>query len=85
MQRPDGIIKRSESRNRSLLIVTAACWTESFLLDMFDNPEKVFYLKEINEKAVAATTRCGSERDKYHPEQDKSHTQFLGDKELDQA
>lgn len=48
-------IKRSEFRNRSLLIVSAACWIESFLLDMFDNPEKVFYLKEINEKAVAAT------------------------------
>lgn len=47
-------IKRSESRNRSLLIVKEACWIESFLLDMFDNPEKVFYLKEINEKAVAA-------------------------------
>lgn len=43
-------IKRSEFRNRSLLIVSAACWIESFLLDMFDNPEKVFYLKEINEK-----------------------------------
>lgn len=46
-------IKRGENKNRSLHIVTAFSRIENFLLPVFDEQDKVFHLKELNEQAEA--------------------------------
>jgi len=44
-------IKKGENKNRSLSIVEAFGKIENFLLLMFEEEEKVFHLKELNEEA----------------------------------
>ena len=46
-------IKKSESKNRSLSIVNAFCKIENFLLPIFEELEKTFHIKELNEEAEA--------------------------------
>src|SRR5690606_34544300 len=46
-------IKKSENKNRSLNIVEAYSKIESFLLPKFEEQEKVFHIKELNEEAEA--------------------------------
>lgn len=46
-------IKRSENKNRSLCIVNAFCKIENFLLPKFEEQEKTFHIKELNEEAEA--------------------------------
>ncbi len=47
-------IKKGENKNRSLNIVKEFSQIENFLLPLFEEQEKIFHLKEINEKAEAA-------------------------------
>ena len=44
-------IKKGENKNRSFNIVDSYSKIETFLLPLFDQEEKVFHLKEINEQA----------------------------------
>jgi ATP-dependent DNA helicase RecQ len=44
-------IKKGENKNRSLSIVEAFSQIELFLLPIFEEQEKTFHLKELNEKA----------------------------------
>lgn len=44
-------IKRGENKNRSLNIVESFSKIENFLLPFFDQQEKVFHIKELNEEA----------------------------------
>jgi ATP-dependent DNA helicase RecQ len=44
-------IKRSDNKNRSLGIVLTAAKIEEFLLQQFDETEKTFHIKELNELA----------------------------------
>lgn len=44
-------IKRGENKNRSLKIVNSMGKIEKFLLSVFDEQEKTFHLKELNEQA----------------------------------
>ena len=44
-------IKKSENKNRSLNIVESFNKLENFLLPLFDEQEKTFHLKELNENA----------------------------------
>lgn len=44
-------IKKGENKNRSLHIVKEFCQIENFLLPLFEEQEKSFHLKEINENA----------------------------------
>jgi len=44
-------IKKGENKNRSLLIVEIFSRLETFLLSCFEEQEKTFHLKELNEKA----------------------------------
>lgn len=46
-------IKKSENKNRSLNIVNTFCKIENFLLPLFDEQEKTFHIKELNEAAEA--------------------------------
>ncbi len=46
-------IKKSENKNRSLSIVKAFCKIENFLLPKFEEQEKTFHTKELNEEAEA--------------------------------
>ncbi|MGD9995072.1 MAG: RecQ family ATP-dependent DNA helicase [Salinivirgaceae bacterium] len=46
-------IKKSESINRSLSIVNTFSRIENFLLPLFDEQEKTFHIKELNEDAEA--------------------------------
>lgn len=46
-------IKKSENKNRSLSIVNAFCKIENFLLPKFEEQEKTFHIKELNEEAEA--------------------------------
>lgn len=46
-------IKKSENKNRSLSIVNAFCKIENFLLLKFEEQEKTFHIKELNEEAEA--------------------------------
>lgn len=47
-------IKKGENKNRSLHIVKEFCQIENFLLPLFEEQEKSFHLKEINENAEIA-------------------------------
>ncbi len=69
-------IKKSESRNRSLQLVTTACWIENFLFDAFDDAEKDFHLKEINEKAAAAALDAGLKEANITPSKIKTALNF---------
>jgi len=44
-------IKKGENKNRSLSIVNAFCKIENFLLPKFEEQEKTFHIKELNEEA----------------------------------
>ncbi|HTN19408.1 MAG TPA: RecQ family ATP-dependent DNA helicase [Pelobium sp.] len=44
-------IKKGENKNRSLYIVDTFSKIESFLLPLFEQDEKIFHLKELNEDA----------------------------------
>lgn len=44
-------IKKGENKNRSLSIVEAFSKIENFLLPLFDEQEKTFHIKELNENA----------------------------------
>lgn len=44
-------IKRGENKNRSLSIVEAFSKIEKFLLPQFEEQEKIFHIKELNEEA----------------------------------
>lgn len=44
-------IKKSENKNRSLNIVNEYSKIENFLLSKFENQEKTFHIKELNEEA----------------------------------
>lgn len=46
-------IKKSENKNRSLNIVETYSKIENFLLPVFEEQEKVFHIKELNEEAEA--------------------------------
>jgi ATP-dependent DNA helicase RecQ len=46
-------IKKGENKNRSLNIVEAFSKIEKFLLPLFEEQEKTFHLKELNEEAEA--------------------------------
>jgi len=46
-------IKRGENKNRSLNIVDTFSKIENFLLPLFDEQEKTFHIKELNEEAEA--------------------------------
>jgi ATP-dependent DNA helicase RecQ len=46
-------IKKSETKNRSLSIVELFAKIENFLLPMFEEREKIFHIKELNEEAEA--------------------------------
>ena len=46
-------IKRGENKNRSLNIVDTFSKIETFLLPLFDEQEKTFHIKELNEEAEA--------------------------------
>ncbi len=46
-------IKKNESKNRSLSIVNEFCKIENFLLPLFEEHEKTFHIKELNEEAEA--------------------------------
>lgn len=46
-------IKKGENKNRSLSIVNAFCKIENFLLSVFEEQEKTFHIKELNEDAEA--------------------------------
>ncbi|MEZ5042786.1 MAG: RecQ family ATP-dependent DNA helicase [Saprospiraceae bacterium] len=46
-------IKKGENKNRSLNIVEAFSKIENFLLPLFEEQEKTFHLKELNEEAEA--------------------------------
>jgi ATP-dependent DNA helicase RecQ len=46
-------IKKGENKNRSLCIVKEFCQIENSLLPLFEEQEKIFHLKEINEKVEA--------------------------------
>lgn len=50
-------IKRGENKNRSLNILTTFSRIENFLLPIFEEQEKTFHLKELNEQAEA--NGCG--------------------------
>lgn len=50
-------IKRGEYKNRSINIVESYSKIENFLLPLFNEEEKVFHIKELNEKAE--TCGCG--------------------------
>ncbi|MDR1759687.1 MAG: RecQ family ATP-dependent DNA helicase [Fibrobacter sp.] len=47
-------IKKGENKNRSLHIVKEFCQIENFLLPLFEEQEKSFHLKELNENAETA-------------------------------
>ena len=47
-------IKKGENKNRSLHIVKEFCQIENFLSSLFEEQEKSFHLKEINENAEIA-------------------------------
>jgi ATP-dependent DNA helicase RecQ len=47
-------IKRGENKNRSIQIVKEFCQIENFLLPLFEEQEKTFPLKELNEKVETA-------------------------------
>ncbi|MBS7787087.1 RecQ family ATP-dependent DNA helicase [Flavobacterium sp. CYK-55] len=44
-------IKKGENKNRSLNILETFCKIENFLLPLFEQQEKIFHIKELNEKA----------------------------------
>ncbi len=44
-------IKRGENKNRSLSIVNSICKIEKFLVSQFEEQEKSFHIKELNEHA----------------------------------
>lgn len=44
-------IKKSDNKNRSLNIVESYCKIENFLLQVFEEQEKTFHIKELNEEA----------------------------------
>lgn len=44
-------IKKDENKNRSLNIVNTFCKIENFLLPLIEQEEKLFHIKELNEKA----------------------------------
>lgn len=44
-------IKKNESKNRSLSIVNEFCKIDNFLLPLFEEQEKTFHIKELNEEA----------------------------------
>jgi ATP-dependent DNA helicase RecQ len=46
-------IKKGENKNRSLSIVNAFSKIENFLLPVFEEQEKTFHIKELNEEAEA--------------------------------
>lgn len=46
-------IKRNENKNRSLNIVESFSKIENFLLPLFEEQEKTFHIKELNEEAEA--------------------------------
>ncbi len=46
-------IKRGENKNRSLSIVSSFSKIENVLLPLFDEQEKIFHIKELNETAEA--------------------------------
>lgn len=46
-------IKKGENKNRSLSIVETYSKIENFLLPLFEEQEKVFHIKELNEEAEA--------------------------------
>jgi len=45
-------IKKGENKNKSLAIVDTFCQIEDFLLPVFEELEKTFHLKELNEQAA---------------------------------
>lgn len=47
-------IKKSEQKNRSLAIVTSYGVIENFLCPLFEEQEKIFHIKELNEQAEKA-------------------------------
>lgn len=56
-------IKRGENKNRSLTIAENFSRIESFLLPFIEQEEKVFHLKELNEKAeLAGCINCSTQR-----------------------
>jgi ATP-dependent DNA helicase RecQ len=60
-------IKKGENINRSLKIVETFSQIENFLLQMFEEKEKTFHIKELNEDAEAKRVqRC-------YPKQIKNH------------
>ncbi|MGF1584593.1 MAG: RecQ family ATP-dependent DNA helicase [Bacteroidales bacterium] len=46
-------LKKGENSNRSLKIVESLCKIENFLLSVFEEQEKTYHLKELNEDAEA--------------------------------
>ena len=46
-------IKKGENKNRSLSVVNAFSKIENFLLPLFEEEEKTFHIKELNEQAEA--------------------------------
>lgn len=46
-------IKKGESKNRPINIVNTFCKIEKFLLSVFDEEERTFHIKELNEAAEA--------------------------------
>ncbi|MCC6516070.1 MAG: RecQ family ATP-dependent DNA helicase [Chitinophagales bacterium] len=44
-------IKKSENKNRSLKVLETYCKIENYLLPLFEQEEKIFHLKELNEDA----------------------------------
>uniref|UniRef100_A0AAU6WJP7 Uncharacterized protein n=1 Tax=Chryseobacterium endophyticum TaxID=1854762 RepID=A0AAU6WJP7_9FLAO len=47
-------IKKGENKNRSLSILETFCKIENFLLSFVEQQEKIFHIKELNEKAEQA-------------------------------
>ncbi len=47
-------IKKGENKNRSLSILETFCKIEKFLLSFVEQQEKIFHIKELNEKAEQA-------------------------------
>ena len=47
-------IRKDDKRNRSLSIVRSYARIENFLLPLFDERERIFNIKELNESAIAA-------------------------------
>ena len=44
-------IKKNENKNRSLKVLETFCKIENYLLPLFEQEEKIFHLKELNEDA----------------------------------